>query len=124
MNDDQIRGTAALLLNHRGEYLLHLRDGSPGICDPGTWSVPGGNRKPGESPETTIRRELLEEVGLVIPGLARFTVARSTGPAWPRSPRAGGGAGGGAEHLRVGGGQGAVGQAGRLDGAGGGPRHR
>lgn len=80
MNDDQINGTAALLINGKGEYLLHLRDDIPGICDPGTWSVMGGNRKPGESPEVTIRRELLEEAGLVIPGLARFTVARSTGP--------------------------------------------
>ncbi|MEU6040786.1 NUDIX domain-containing protein [Actinomadura sp. NPDC047616] len=78
--DERVKGTAALLVNARGEYLLHLRDDVPGICDPGTWSLIGGNRKAGESPEETIRRELMEEAGLSIPGLQRFTVARSLGP--------------------------------------------
>ncbi|WP_247617070.1 hypothetical protein [Streptomyces sp. MK37H] len=39
---DDPRQTAALLLNRRGQYLLHLRDAHKPICDPGTWSLPGG----------------------------------------------------------------------------------
>ncbi len=78
--DGQIKGTAALLVNDRHEYLLHLRDNIPGICDPGVWSVPGGNRKAGESLEEAIERELMEETGLAIPDLKRFTVVDSVGP--------------------------------------------
>ncbi|WP_432095454.1 NUDIX domain-containing protein [Streptomyces sp. bgisy100] len=80
MSDDEIRGTVALLVNDEGEYLLHLRDDIPGICDPGTWSVIGGNREGTETLEDTIRRELNEEAGLAVPGLRRFTVVRSLGP--------------------------------------------
>ncbi|WP_217163530.1 NUDIX domain-containing protein [Streptomyces sp. AC512_CC834] len=80
MKDDQVRGTAALLVNDRREYLLHLRDNIPGICDPGVWSVPGGNRKAGESLEGALGRELMEETGLDIPGLRRLTVVDSVGP--------------------------------------------
>jgi len=78
MDDAQIRGTAALLVSNDGHYLLHLRDNIPGICDPGTWSLIGGYRKPGEAPEETIHRELAEEASLSIPDLAPFTLIRST----------------------------------------------
>ncbi|WP_106403809.1 NUDIX domain-containing protein [Actinocorallia populi] len=78
--NEGIRGTAALIKNDDGEYLLHLRDDIPGICDPGTWSLIGGNRQGGESAEQAIRRELAEEAGLSISGLELFTVERCTGP--------------------------------------------
>ncbi|MEU5129834.1 NUDIX domain-containing protein [Streptomyces mobaraensis] len=68
-------GTAALIINSRGEYLLHLRDNIPGIGDPGTWSLLGGGREGDEeTPEAAIARELKEEVGLVLPGLKRYAV--------------------------------------------------
>lgn len=80
MDESEIRGTGALLFNDEGEYLLHLRDDIPGICDPGTWSVIGGNRNAGEGLDETIRRELSEEAELSIPVLDRFLVAPSLGP--------------------------------------------
>ncbi|MFF5127559.1 NUDIX domain-containing protein [Streptomyces syringium] len=70
------RGTAALIVNGRGEYLLHLRDNIPGICHPGTWSLLGGNRdSEDERPDEAIVRELKEEAGLLLPDLRRYTVA-------------------------------------------------
>ncbi|MCX4821343.1 NUDIX domain-containing protein [Streptomyces sp. NBC_01142] len=74
------RGTAALLVNQRGEYLLHLRDAHKKICDPGTWSVPGGAREGTETLDEAIARELKEETGLTIADLCRFTVVECTGP--------------------------------------------
>ncbi|MFJ9469309.1 NUDIX domain-containing protein [Streptomyces caniferus] len=73
-------GTAAMLLNDNGEYLLHLRDTIPGICHPGTWSMVGGHREGDETLEETIARELREEAGLTVPDLERYMVVTSSGP--------------------------------------------
>ncbi|MEU7607117.1 NUDIX domain-containing protein [Streptomyces sp. NPDC041003] len=73
-------GTAALLVNSRGQYLLHLRDANkPHICDPGTWSLPGGGREGNETAQEAIARELKEETGLTVP-LEPFTVVDCHGP--------------------------------------------
>ncbi|MFK0256392.1 NUDIX domain-containing protein [Streptomyces sp. NPDC090445] len=77
---DEPQGTAALLVDSRGRYLLHLRDANkPHICDPGTWSIPGGYREAGETCRNAVERELLEETGLVLP-LEPFTVVDAHGP--------------------------------------------
>ncbi|MFE5809234.1 NUDIX domain-containing protein [Streptomyces sp. NPDC056491] len=76
---DEPQGTAALLVNPRGQYLLHLRDANkPHICDPGTWSIPGGGREGNESAGEAIARELREETGLTVP-LEPFTVVDCVG---------------------------------------------
>ncbi|WP_258053835.1 NUDIX domain-containing protein, partial [Streptomyces sp. Ru72] len=50
---------SVLIVNDRGEYLLHLRDQVPGIWEPGAWSLLGGGREPGDrSLGETARREL------------------------------------------------------------------
>lgn len=58
----------------RGEYLLHLRDYSPGqIWEPGMWSLLGGGREPQDATlEDTVRRELAEEADLDLADLSPF----------------------------------------------------
>ncbi|MFE3547494.1 NUDIX domain-containing protein [Streptomyces kronopolitis] len=66
---------SALIHDGAGAYLLHLRDDIPGIWEPGSWSLLGGGREPGDRTlEETVRRELREEAGLDIPDLAPFAV--------------------------------------------------
>ncbi|WP_351235973.1 NUDIX hydrolase [Streptomyces sp. NPDC002133] len=71
-------GTAALITNSRGEYLLHLRDDIQGICWPGYWAFIGGSPEPGESLDETIARELKEETGLTVV-LEEFTTVQQEG---------------------------------------------
>ncbi|MEU4954507.1 NUDIX domain-containing protein [Streptomyces lavendulae] len=57
-----------------------MRDANkPHICDPGTWSIPGGDREGEETSREAVERELLEETGLSVP-LEPFTVVDAHGP--------------------------------------------
>ena len=59
-----------------GERLLTiLRDDKPDIPYPNMWDLPGGGREADESPLDTVRREIMEELGLDVPEDA-FTWAR------------------------------------------------
>ncbi|MDG5808709.1 NUDIX domain-containing protein [Streptomyces ossamyceticus] len=66
------RGAVAIITNHRGELLFHLRDDLPGIAWPNHWSVLGGGCDPGETPRQAIVRELDEEAGLTVDGLTEL----------------------------------------------------
>jgi len=71
-------GAAGLLLSHRRAeetaYLLAQR--SRVVDQPGTWGIPGGAMRDGESPSDAARRELIEEI-VVQPEYAVTAVQRS-----------------------------------------------
>lgn len=53
-----------VLLRPGGEFLLTSRP--PGKAYEGYWEFPGGKIEPGESVEQALRRELQEEIGIII----------------------------------------------------------
>ncbi len=55
-------GVSAILINKRGQVLLQQRDDNPAIRYPGHWSLFGGTIEEGESAETAVAREVLEEI--------------------------------------------------------------
>lgn len=59
-------GTNIVMINSAGEVLLYLRDDKPTIKFPNTWCLPGGYIEPGEQPHECIRREIEEEMGVVL----------------------------------------------------------
>ncbi|MET9552309.1 NUDIX domain-containing protein [Streptomyces sp. NPDC006645] len=67
-----VPGTAALLTDADGRYLLHLRSANKPIWRPGLWALLGGNTEQGETCDEAIVRELDEEIGLVVPDLTPF----------------------------------------------------
>jgi 8-oxo-dGTP pyrophosphatase MutT (NUDIX family) len=67
----QRRAAMLLIVTDDGRLLLHQRDDKPGIAHPGRWAGFGGAVEEGESVEEALRREVLEETGLVIED-ARF----------------------------------------------------
>lgn len=54
----------AVIRDRDGRILLARR--APGQHLEGHWELPGGKVEPGESLESALRRELLEELGLVV----------------------------------------------------------
>lgn len=59
-------GTNIVMINPAGRVLLYLRDDKPGIRFPNTWCLPGGYLEQGETPHECIRREIEEEMGVVL----------------------------------------------------------
>lgn len=53
----------AIVRDGTGRLLLVQRGGEP---ERGRWSLPGGRVEPGETDETAVARELLEETGLTV----------------------------------------------------------
>jgi 8-oxo-dGTP pyrophosphatase MutT (NUDIX family) len=64
---------AAIIVLDDGRYLMQLRDDKPGIFFPDHWGLFGGASEPGEDLATTLRRELLEELGYQIDPIVYFT---------------------------------------------------
>ncbi|MDZ8242263.1 MAG: NUDIX domain-containing protein [Nostoc sp. ChiQUE01a] len=57
-------GADIIILNRQQQVLLVLRDNKSSIPFPNTWALLGGYIEENESPEATIRRELVEEMEL------------------------------------------------------------
>jgi 8-oxo-dGTP diphosphatase len=55
---------AIILENHKGEFLLYLRDNKPGIPFPDHWDLIGGHVEEGETPEEALVREVKEELDI------------------------------------------------------------
>lgn len=53
---------ALAILVQDGRFLMQLRDNIPGIVYPGCWGLFGGHLEPGETPEVSLKRELVEEI--------------------------------------------------------------
>ena len=67
-----IVAVAALIFNDNGEILLVKRGAEPGK---GLWSIPGGAVELGEKLEDALKREVLEETGLVIEPIELLDIA-------------------------------------------------
>ncbi len=57
-------GADIIILNSQQQVLLVLRDNKSWIPFPNTWALLGGYLEENESPETAVRRELVEELSL------------------------------------------------------------
>jgi len=67
-----LRPVAGVILHREGKVLLQHRDDDPGIRFPGWWSLFSGHVEDGETPEEGARREIEEELGLVLEGPLRL----------------------------------------------------
>jgi 8-oxo-dGTP diphosphatase len=65
---------AAGLICREGRYLIAQR--KPDVHLAGFWEFPGGKREPGETMETCLRRELMEELGIRIDAPIPFQTVR------------------------------------------------
>lgn len=63
MTRSEILAVALAVLERQGRWLIQLRDDRSTIVAPGRWGLFGGHMEPGETPEQSIRRELIEEIG-------------------------------------------------------------
>lgn len=62
------QGAVMILFDDEGKVLMEERDqNTPNY--PGYWNLPSGGSKPGENPEQTARRELIEEANYEAPSL-------------------------------------------------------
>jgi 8-oxo-dGTP diphosphatase len=59
-----IRVVGAMIENDEGRYLITQRPPTSSL--PMLWEFPGGKVEPGESDETALARELLEEMGISV----------------------------------------------------------
>jgi len=58
-----------------GKILLILRDNVPTIPYPDFWNLPGGGVEKGEDFDIALRRELMEEIGMIPANIVRIGVS-------------------------------------------------
>jgi len=64
MLSDAIQVIVGIISNDKGEVLLAKRP--PDVHQGGLWEFPGGKQEPGEEIKTALKRELMEELGLIV----------------------------------------------------------
>ena len=72
-NNRVLRGVIGIL-NRGDEYLMIRR--ADGVAKPGCWCFPGGHVEPGETPRQAVRRELHEELGIIVSPTRRLGAIR------------------------------------------------
>ncbi|MEH2001034.1 MAG: NUDIX hydrolase [Nostoc sp.] len=71
MNNQPVH-VAIAILYQKNKFLMQLRDNIPGILYPGYWALFGGHIELGETPEVAVKREILEEIGYILPPFIKF----------------------------------------------------
>ncbi len=71
MNNQPVH-VAIAILYQKNKFLMQLRDNIPGILYPGYWALFGGHIEPGETPDVAVKREILEEIGYILPPFVEF----------------------------------------------------
>ena len=64
----EIKIAQALLFDRNNRLLIYLRDNKPEIPFPNHWDFFGGHVEVGETPEQALVREVMEELGVNLPG--------------------------------------------------------
>jgi 8-oxo-dGTP diphosphatase len=65
---------AIAILHRDNQFLMQLRDNIPTIVYPGYWAFFGGHIEADETPEDAVQREVLEEIGYVMPSIEKFGI--------------------------------------------------
>ncbi|MEH2408104.1 NUDIX hydrolase [Nostoc sp.] len=71
MNNQPVH-VAIAILYQKNKFLMQLRDNIPSILYPGYWALFGGHIEPGETPKVAVKREILEEIGYILPPFVEF----------------------------------------------------
>jgi 8-oxo-dGTP pyrophosphatase MutT (NUDIX family) len=71
MNQLQVH-VAIAILYQEDKFLMQLRDNIPTIAAPGCWGLFGGHIEAGETPDIAVKREVLEEIGYMLPPFFEF----------------------------------------------------
>ena len=77
MSGSVIPCVGAVITDGQGRILLIKRGHPPGM---GLWSLPGGRIEPGETDAQALRREMLEETGLLVEAGALIGTVRRAAP--------------------------------------------
>lgn len=70
--NNQLVHVAIAILYQDNKYLMQLRDNIPTIAAAGCWGLFGGHMEPGETPEVTVKREIIEEIAYDLPTFTEF----------------------------------------------------
>ena len=63
---------AIAILYQENKFLMQLRDNIPTIVYPNHWALFGGHMEAGETPDVTVKREILEEIGYIPSTFSEF----------------------------------------------------